>query len=377
MKKTILTKIVAMLLVFLFLPLSIIGCATKEGEEGRESNGEGTTKIEDKGGTEEIVGLTSNYANPMLKEIEDALFSQLQPMPDLNQGEKIGALVITLTNPFWVDMKNGYEQAAQELGVNLEVMAAPTENDAKSQLETLDAMVAKDFKALIVSPIEPFNLVPGVVRANERGIPVINLGPHIDIDAVKEAGGTIDGRILVDFEEQGELAAQYIVEKLGADGGEVAIIQGIPGAGQSEGRTAGAKRIFGQSENVKVVSVQPANWDRNQAYNITSNLIQAHPNLKAIFSCNDVMALAAVDALEAAGKRDDMIVFGVDFITEAHEAIKEGRLDGSIAYSMRVYSKAAVIQALKLIQGHDLLEQVQSPLIAATKENIHEFKDWE
>lgn len=369
-----LTKTMAILLVLLLLPLSIIGCTAKED---KESSGEGIIGTEDGAGTEESVGLTSNYTNPMLEEIEDILFNQLQPMPDLNQGEKIGALVITLTNPFWVDMKNGYEQAARELGVNLEVMAAPTENDAKSQLETLDAMVAKDFKALIISPIEPFNLVPGVVRANERGIPVINLGPHIDIDAVREAGGTIDGRILVDFEEQGELAAQYIVDKLGANGGEVAIIQGIPGAGQSEGRTAGARKVFDRSENVKVVSVQPANWDRNQAYNIASNLIQAHPNLKAIFSCNDVMALAAVDALEAAGKRDGMIVFGVDFISEAHEAIKEGRLDGSIAYSMRVYSKAAVIQALKLIQGHDLPEQVQSPLVAATKENIHEFEGWE
>jgi len=374
LKKMTLTKTMAILLVLLLLPLSIIGCTAKED---KESSGEGIIGTEDGAGTEESVGLTSNYTNPMLEEIEDILFNQLQPMPDLNQGEKIGALVITLTNPFWVDMKNGYEQAARELGVNLEVMAAPTENDAKSQLETLDAMVAKDFKALIISPIEPFNLVPGVVRANERGIPVINLGPHIDIDAVREAGGTIDGRILVDFEEQGELAAQYIVDKLGANGGEVAIIQGIPGAGQSEGRTAGARKVFDRSENVKVVSVQPANWDRNQAYNIASNLIQAHPNLKAIFSCNDVMALAAVDALEAAGKRDGMIVFGVDFISEAHEAIKEGRLDGSIAYSMRVYSKAAVIQALKLIQGHDLPEQVQSPLVAATKENIHEFEGWE
>lgn len=374
MKKMTLTKTMAILLVLLLLPLSIIGCTAKED---KESSGEGIIGTEDGAGTEESVGLTSNYTNPMLEEIEDILFNQLQPMPDLNQGEKIGALVITLTNPFWVDMKNGYEQAARELGVNLEVMAAPTENDAKSQLETLDAMVAKDFKALIISPIEPFNLVPGVVRANERGIPVINLGPHIDIDAVREAGGTIDGRILVDFEEQGELAAQYIVDKLDANGGEVAIIQGIPGAGQSEGRTAGARKVFDRSENVKVVSVQPANWDRNQAYNIASNLIQAHPNLKAIFSCNDVMALAAVDALEAAGKRDGMIVFGVDFISEAHEAIKEGRLDGSIAYSMRVYSKAAVIQALKLIQGHDLPEQVQSPLVAATKENIHEFEGWE
>lgn len=371
MKELALKKALALILIFL-ISMSVIGCAVERTSE--ESNGAAGNE---NGTPDESVEPASGYANPMMQEIEDVLFEQLQPMPELNQGEKIGALVITLANPFWVSMKEGYELAAQELGVNIEVMAAPTENDAKSQLETLDAMVAKDFEALIVSPIEPYNLVPGVVRANQRDIPVINLGPHIDVQAVQEAGGTIDGRILVEFEEQGELAAQYIVDKMGPEGGEVAIIQGIPGAGQSEGRTTGAKRIFDQHENVEIVSIQPANWDRNQAYNIASNLIQAHPNLKGIFSCNDVMALAAVDALEAAGKREGMIVFGVDFIPEAQEAIGNGRLDGSIAYSLRVYSKAAVLLSLKLIQGHDLPDVVRCPLAVATRENIHEFEGWE
>ncbi|NLV15997.1 MAG: substrate-binding domain-containing protein, partial [Syntrophomonadaceae bacterium] len=98
---------------------------------------------------------------------------QLQPLPKLQQGEKIGILVITLANPYWVSLKDSYERAAQELGVTVEVMAAPTENDAKSQLETLQAMVAKDYKGLIVSPIEPFNLVPGVLAANKKGIKVV------------------------------------------------------------------------------------------------------------------------------------------------------------------------------------------------------------
>lgn len=95
---------------------------------------------------------------------EKILMEQLEPLPELQQGEKIGILVITLANPYWITLKESYEKAAEELGVNVEVMAAPTENDTKSQLETLQAMVAKDYDGLIVSPIEPFNLVPGVVE---------------------------------------------------------------------------------------------------------------------------------------------------------------------------------------------------------------------
>jgi ABC-type sugar transport system substrate-binding protein len=315
--------------------------------------------------------------NPKAQEMEQVLMEQLAPLPEFNTGEKIGVLIITLANPFWVAMKEGYEQAGAELGIEVTVMAAPTEGDTKSQLETLDAIVARDYAAIVASPIEPFNLVPGVVRANKKGIKVINLGPPISKEALKEAGGWLDGRITVDYEEQGAMAAEYIVEKLGPAGGKVAIIQGIPGAGQSEGRTAGAKKVFEAAENVEIVSIQPGNWDRNTAYNIASNILQAHPDIRAIFCCNDVMALAAADALEAAGKREGVIIFGVDFISEAHEAIKEGKLDGSIAYSIRVYSKAALILALKTVQGHAIPDEVFSPLALVSKENVAEFEGWE
>jgi ABC-type sugar transport system substrate-binding protein len=312
----------------------------------------------------------------MMQQMDDSLMKQLQPMPRMNTGDRIGVLVITLANPYWVGMKEAYEAAAVQMGVKAEVMAAPTEGDTKSQLETLDAMVAKDYKALIVSPIEPFNLIPGVVKANKKGVKVVNLGPPINAEAVSKAGGWIDGRITVAFEEQGAMAARHIIALMGKKGGKVAIIQGISGAGQSEGRTRGARGVFEKTPGVKVVSIQPANWDRNTAYNVTKNLIQAHPDLRAIFCCNDVMALAAVSALESAGKRKGRIVFGVDFIPEAREAIQTGKLDGSIAYSSRAYGRAAIILALKSIQGHKLPTAIYSPLVSVTRANVARFADW-
>lgn len=344
--------------VFMF---TIVGCGSNSNQAKNDDK--------EKAPVEQV-------SDAKVKANEKILMDQLQPLPKLKQGEKIGILVITLANPYWVSLKDSYERAARELGVNVEVMAAPTEGDTKSQLETLQAMIAKDYKGLIVSPIEPFNLVPGVVNANKKGIKVVNLGPGINVDAIKEAGGKLDGRITVDFEEQGRQAASYIVEKLGKDGGKVAIIQGIPGAGQSEGRTKGAKSVFESTPGIELVSVQPANWDRNTAYNITTNLLQSNPNIKGIFCCNDVMALAAADALEAAGKRDGRIVFGVDFTDEAKAAIGTGKLDGSIAYSMDAYAKAGILLCLKTIQGMDVPETVKSPLAVVTKENIKEYTNW-
>lgn len=330
--------------------------------------------------TPESAKTTQNAPKPVnakMLEIENVLMQQLQPMPKLNNGEKVGALVITLANPFWVGMKNSYEAAAKELGIQVEVLAAPTEGDTKSQLETLEAMIAKDYKSLVVSPIEPLNLIPGIVKANQKGVKVVNLGPGVNVEQLAKNGGKIDGRITVSYEDQGKEAAKYIVGKLGSAGGKVAIIQGIPGAGQSEGRTKGARSVFESSPGVQVVSVQAGNWDRNTAYNIATNLIQAHPDLKAIFACNDVMALAAGQALEAAGKRQGVTIFGVDFIPEAKEAIKAGKLDGTIGYSAKIYGKAALILALKLAQNQPVPDVVNCPLVIVSKENVAEFENWE
>ncbi|NLX90706.1 MAG: substrate-binding domain-containing protein [Firmicutes bacterium] len=370
-------KMVVFMLLFSLVAFAA-GCGSpSSAPAGEEENGADPAATEEMNEEELEKEPTGPVLSSKAQELEQVLMEQLLPLPEFNTGEKIGALIITLANPYWVSMKEGYEKAGEELGIEVTVMAAPTEGDTKSQLETLDAMVARDYAAIVASPIEPFNLVPGVVKANKKGIKIINLGPPISEEALEEAGGYLDGKITVNFEEQGSMAAEYIVEKLGTEGGKVAIIQGIPGAGQSEGRTAGAKKVFEAAENVEIVSIQPGNWDRNTAYNVASNILQAHPDIRAIFCCNDVMALAAADALEAAGKREGVIIFGVDFISEAHEAIKEGRLDGSIAYSMPVYAKAAMILALKIVQGHDVPDEVYSPLLLVSKENVAEFEDWE
>lgn len=356
-----LKKILSLLLILILSTTLLAGC--NSGEVNKEM---GKDNAEEE----------PQEKSSKMTEMENALMSQLEPMPEINKGEKIGVLVISLTNPYWVNMKECYERAGEELGIDVEVLAAPTEGDTTVQLETLDGMIVKDYDAIIFSPIDRNNLIPGIIRANQAGVPVINLGPGVDEEGLKEQGGFLDGRITIDFENQGKMAAEDMLKQM-PEGGKVAIIQGIPGAGQSEGRTKGAKEVFENAEGVELVSIQPADWDRNKAYNITMDLIQAHPDLKGIFACNDVMALAAVEALETANEREGVIIYGVDFTDEAQEAIIADRLDGSVTYSSRAYSKAGLLLALKIAQGQEVNEAVYSPLVIVNKENIDEFHGWE
>ena len=158
------------------------------------------------------------HENPMVAEAVRTVESQLGDLSALPRGKKLGVLVITLANPYWTEMRNRYGEWSAAMGVEIEVMAAPTEGDLKSQLDTLEAMVAKDYDAIVVTPMDPFNLIPGVLKANEKGTPIVCSGPAIDAQALKDSGGRLNGWISAAFTDQGRLAAEDMVKRLGAVG---------------------------------------------------------------------------------------------------------------------------------------------------------------
>lgn len=355
-------KLISLLLVLLMCTALLTGCSSSKQE---------TSKTEPKPVAETNQGSPSAA---MLQEIEKSLMTQLAPLPETGKNEKIGVLIISLTNSFWANMKTCYAQAGKDLGIDVEVLTGTTEGDTTSQLETLMTMAAKKYDAIIISPINPTNLIPGIIQCNQNNIKVINLGPGVDTQALEAAGGHLDGQITVMFEDQGRLCAEDMIKRL-SGGGKVAILQGLAGAAQSEGRTAGAKKVFEAAQDINLVAVQPCDWDATQAYDATKVIVQANPDLKGIFACNDVMALAAVKALKAEGK-SDVLVYGVDFTADAQASIKAKEMMGSMTYSSTIYTKAAELYAMKLIQGQTVKGPIYTPITLVTQDNIAKFDDW-
>lgn len=372
------------LLVFvsLLLVFAMGACSTQTETTEAPDTTEAATEAQETEAPEETEAESVQTEDEEAQTPADALIAftkaeldkQLAPLPESGQNEKVGALIISLTNPFWVNMENRYMEAAEELGIQLEVLSGTTEGDTTSQLETLMTMATKDYDAIILSPIEGTNLIPGIVQANQNEIPVINLGPGVDEEALQEAGGHLDGKITVNFEEQGEMVANDMIGRL-PDGGQVAILQGLSGAGQSEGRTAGAQRVFETNDTMELVAVQPCDWDATIAYDATKDIITANPDLKGIFAVNDVMALAAVEALKSEG-REDVLVYGVDFTDDAKAAIQAGEMTGSVTYSTEIYTQAGLMMAMKIAQGQELTEPVYCPLTLVTVDTVDQYEDW-
>jgi D-allose transport system substrate-binding protein len=303
-------------------------------------------------------------------------FAQLGKVVKPNKPIKVGVVIVTLSNPFWVSMKDGYERAGKEFGIQVDVQAAPQENSTTAQLNLLENMVAKGYNVIVAHPITAENLIPGLVKATQKGIITIT-ETRTDIKAAKEAGAKPIAINMVNFYDQGKVGAGYITQQLKkSGGGKVAIIEGLPGAPQSEARRDGAKEAFASDPSIKLVSVQPGDWDRSKAYNVTTNILQAHPDLKGIMCANDIMALAALEAIEAAGKKGQVIVVGIDLIPEAKDAIAQGRLAGSVAFSPFVIGEMVTRAAVAVSSGKKVPESLFVSSILATKENIHLLSDW-
>ena len=361
MKKRILTVLAAVSCVAALLA----GCGGKEEEPKKD-----TAKEEETSGEEEAKGASAD----MIAQVEEQMNQALGELPETGKGERIGILISSTSNEFWGTMKTRYEEAAEELGIEVEVFEASAEDDTQGQLDALNTMIPMGFDAIILSPIDGTNLIPGIVAANEEGIPVINLGPGVDMEALADANGHLDGKITVNFEEQGSTVANDMISRM-KDGGKVAILAGLEGAGQSVGRTNGAAKVFEETEGVELVATQACDWDAERAFEATTEIMTVHPDLKGIFACNDNMALAAVRALKEM-EIEGVMVYGVDYTSDAKAAIEEGTLMGSMTYSSTVYTKAAEEMAMLMIQGKTFEEPVYLPLTLVNQDNIADFADW-
>jgi len=214
-------------------------------------------------------------------------------------------------------------------------------------------MLERKPDVMITAAINSTILLPCLKKANESGIPVIDLDGNLDHDIAKKAGVSIDFTIGSDNEAAGAQGADYVAKVLGNNAsGPVLVIEGLSGNITGQKRARGfANRIKKIAPGLKVVASLPGDWDRMKAANITNDILTRHPNLKAIFAANDGMALGAVEAAYAAGKGKDIIIVGVDGNSDAVKSIKSGRLNASVAQLPYLVGKRAVIGASASLNG--------------------------
>ncbi|MGL6210025.1 MAG: sugar ABC transporter substrate-binding protein [Paracoccaceae bacterium] len=284
--------------------------------------------------------------------------------------EDYGVLMKTLSNPFWGAMELGVREGAAEAGVNVFVQAVESDQAAEPQLNACNAMLEQPMDAFITAAINSTILLPCLKRANEKGIPVVDLDGNLDHAIAKEAGVDIAFTIGSDNQAAGAQGAEWLVSKLGADAkGPVLVIEGLSGNLTGQKRATGfAEKLAELAPGLEIVASLPGDWDRGKAANITNDILTANPGLVAIFCANDGMALGAVETVFAAGLQDQVTVIGVDGNSDAVKSINEGRLDASVAQLPYLVGKQAVEMAKKVKAGEAVEKFVFVPTMVLTKE---------
>ena len=150
----------------------------------------------------------------------------------------------------------------------------------------------------------------------------------------------------------------------------MAILEGVPGHETGDERLRGFHSVIDDQENFTIVSSQTANFERDQGFNVFQNIMQSFPDVEALFACNDMMALGAVEAITAGGKSGDIIVVGFDVIEDAKEAIRAGKMAASIAQHPYDMGRLAIENAKKIIDGQKIPAYIPVNIDLITKENL-------
>lgn len=286
-------------------------------------------------------------------------------------GRPTVALVVkTLNNPFFNNMQEGAEEMADSLELNLIVQAAERELDVEKQVQIVENLIQRRVNAILLTPSGSREVVPVIGRANEAGIPVLNLDTRVDMELLRNDGSEIATFIGSDNYQGGRIAGQYVAEQLNGSG-KVAVIEGIPGHETADSRQSGFLAALSDYPDIEIVASQTANWERNMGYNVFENILQSHSDLNAVFAANDLMALGAVEAIAANGRdSDEIIVVGFDAHSEAVQAIREGRMDATIAQKPSEIGRVGVENAYKLLNGEDIPEDITIEIELITSETL-------
>jgi ribose transport system substrate-binding protein len=290
---------------------------------------------------------------------------------DSGETLEIVALLYSRGFEFMVALDQGIQDAAKESGVNISVLDG--NSDSQTQISQIEDSITKGVDAIILSPNNSEELVPGVQKANEAGIPVIT------VDAVIGEGADVASAVAFDNAEGGKVAAQYIIDTLKE--GEVLEVTGAQGAYHANMRGGGFNEGMATDSNFKVLT-KDAGWLAENAQNITADVVTANPSVNAIFSHNGEMVRGIIAGLKQLGKTakvgedGHMMVVGIDGTPIELDFIRSGELDATVQQDPFDMGATALNAAVDTIKGNSVEKEIFMPPTLITKDNVDDPNLW-
>ena len=252
---------------------------------------------------------------------------------------KIGAAPYGLNAEFMQIWSAALEEHPAVKSGEVELTVFDGRYDALVQQEQFNTMITQKFNAIIFVPIDIEAGATAVQAAHDAGIPVIGSNTRVNSDLLSSYVGSDDTI-------SGYMEAKAVLDKIGCKG-NVVIIEGPIGQSAQISRLEGNQKALAECPDVKVLEQQTANWSRAEAQTLMENWLTSHPGqINGVIGQNDEMALGAVEAIKSAGlKTEDFAIAGIDGITDALTAVKEGTIT-SILQDARAQAQGALDLAI-------------------------------
>jgi fructose transport system substrate-binding protein len=258
-----------------------------------------------------------------MKKMQRTLFALAMTCSALALADQpvIGLITKTDTNPFFVKMKQGAQQAADAAGAKLLTAAGRYDGDNATQVTAIENMVGAGAKAILITPGDTKAIVPSIKKARDAGVLVIAL------DTPTEPKEATDALFATDNFKAGELIGTYAKAAMGGKPAKIATLDLAPGISVGVLRHDGFLKGFGvKAGDPSIVCSQDTRGDQAKGQTAMENCLQKNPDINVVYTINEPAAAGAYRALQAAGKDKGVLLVSIDGGCEGVRNVKAGEI---------------------------------------------------
>lgn len=283
-----------------------------------------------------------------------------------NAPKKVAVIVSTLNNPWFVVLAETAAAEAKKLGYETKIF--DSQNNTSLEADHFENAIVSGFNAILLNPTDSDGSIVNVMKAKEAGIPVFCMDREVNSSSVATS------QILSDNYSGCVAIGEDFVKELNKKGNYVEIL-GLVGDNNTWNRSKGFHSVVDRYPGLKMVAQQSADFDRNKAMEVLESILQAHPDIDAVFCGNDAMAMGAYQALVAAGKANNVGVYGFDGADDVMNSIRDRKIKATGLQSPQTMAKTAALFADEYFKGkRDFAQRIPVAVELVTQKNSADYE---
>jgi len=284
-----------------------------------------------------------------------------------NQTKKIAVIISTLNNPWFVVLAESAVKEAEALGYNAKIF--DSQNNTALEADHFENVIVSGYDAILFNPTDSDGSISNILNARAANIPVFCMDREVN------AKGVATSQILSDSYSGCVALGKHFVKTLNKKGKYVEIL-GMGGDNNTWNRSNGFHSVVDQYPDLVMVAQQSGEFDRNKSMEVMESILQAQPQIDAVFCGNDPMAMGVYQALVAAGLQDKVKVFGFDGASEVIQSIYEGKIKATGMQYPEIMAKTAAVFADEYFNGRrEFPEKMPVSVELVTADNVKFYLD--